>query len=271
MATLSDDLTPAPGSFREGLRIQSRVIKALILREMHTRYGRENIGLLWLIIEPMLLASMIGLIHARGGRVHQGDMLPVPFSILGYCGFMMFRSIMNRAEGAIESNLPLMYHRTVKPLDVLLARAVLDAVGILLAMTVLMSVAVGFGLTHMPVRPGWLLLSLLLMFVFSTGGSLMIAGVTFERKAVGRLVHPFTYIMMPLSGAFFSMDMLPAAFREIFLYIPLAHIFEMLRYGWFYSATDQWFSVPYIAAWLLGVLLLGLILLSQARKRIHMA
>ena len=45
------------------------------MREMHTRYGKENIGPLWLIIEPILLASMIGLLHARGGRLHTGDML----------------------------------------------------------------------------------------------------------------------------------------------------------------------------------------------------
>jgi capsular polysaccharide transport system permease protein len=270
MATLSDDLTPKRGVLREAVRIQGRVLKALILREMHTRYGRENIGLLWLVIEPMILATMIGLIHSRGARVHQGDLMPVPFSILGYCGFMMFRSIMNRAEGALESNLPLMYHRTVTPLDILIARALLDAVGILLAMGTLMSAAVGFGLTHLPVRPGWLLAALLMMFIFSFGGSLIVAGLTFERKAIGRLVHPFTYVMMPLSGAFFSMDMLPAPFRPVLLYIPLAHIFEMLRYGWFYSASARWFDVPYVLTWLLGMMLLGLILLSQARKRIHM-
>ena len=60
---------------------------------MHTRYGRENIGLLWLVIEPMLLASMIGLLHSRGSRLHVGDILPVPMSVIGYCNFMIFRSI----------------------------------------------------------------------------------------------------------------------------------------------------------------------------------
>ena len=51
--------------------------------------------------------------------------------------------------------------------------------------------------------------------------------------------------MMPLSGAFFTMDMLPGPIRAGFLFVPLAHIFEILRYGWFYSATDEYFSVPY--------------------------
>lgn len=270
MATLSDDLTPKHGTFLEGLRIQSRVIKALILREMHTRYGRENIGLLWLVIEPMLLASMIGLLHARGARVHEGDILPLPMSIIGYCNFMVFRSIFNRGEGAIESNLPLMYHRTVKPLDILLARAMLDTIGVWLAFIILMTAAVSFGMTHLPARPGWLLLGMFAMVWFSFGGSLVVAGLTYERKAIGRLVHPFTYVMMPLSGAFFTMDMLPGAIRDAFMYVPLAHIFEILRFGWFYSGSDDYFSVSYLVEWLMGITLIGLILLSKARKRIHM-
>ena len=76
--------------------------------------------------------------------------------------------------------------------------------------------------------------------------------------------------MMPLSGAFFTMDMLPGALRDMFLYSPLANIFEMLRYGWFHSASGEYFDTQYTLAWMLGMTLLGLILLSKARKRIHM-
>lgn len=270
MATLSDDLQPKHGSFSDGLRIQARVIKALILREMHTRYGRENIGLLWLILEPMLLATTVGIIHARGGHLNSGDIRPVPLALIGYCNFMVFRSIFNRGEGAIEQNLPLMYHRTVKPLDVLLARALLDTAGAWLAFVILMSAAIGLGLTHLPARPGWLIVGMVAMLWIAFAGSLVVAGVTYGRKAIGRLVHPFTYIMMPLSGAFFTLDMLPKALRDVFLYIPLAHIMEILRFGWFHSANDRWFSKTYLMGWLLCLTLFGLILLSNARKRIHM-
>lgn len=34
--------------------LQVRVIGALLMREIHTRYGRESIGHLWVIGEPML-------------------------------------------------------------------------------------------------------------------------------------------------------------------------------------------------------------------------
>ena len=45
--------------FRRGLSVQLNVIGALLMRELHTRYGRENIGYIWLILEPLTLASVI--------------------------------------------------------------------------------------------------------------------------------------------------------------------------------------------------------------------
>ena len=36
-----------------GWRIQRRVIGALMIRELITRFGRENIGFLWVMVEPL--------------------------------------------------------------------------------------------------------------------------------------------------------------------------------------------------------------------------
>ena len=104
-------LGEARTSFWQALQTQGRVIYALIMRELHTRYGRDNIGYLWMILEPMMLASAVALLHV-GGSTHYGtDIRPVPFAILGYGVFIIFRGIFTRAEGALESNQPLLYHR----------------------------------------------------------------------------------------------------------------------------------------------------------------
>src|SRR5580692_536067 len=49
------------GRLTQGARIQVRVLGALIVRELHTRFGRDNIGFLWFIVEPMLLAVGVAL------------------------------------------------------------------------------------------------------------------------------------------------------------------------------------------------------------------
>ena len=42
-------------SLLHSLGIQRRVLHALLMREIITRFGRENLGVLWLVAEPMLL------------------------------------------------------------------------------------------------------------------------------------------------------------------------------------------------------------------------
>lgn len=270
MATAGGKVVQQGSSVRRGLNIQFRVIGALMLRDLHTRYGRSNIGYLWLIVEPMLLASIIGLIHAKGVNHATSDMKPVPLSLVGYCNFQTFRSIFGRAEGSIEANLPLLYHRNVTVLDLLISRAVLESAGTWLAFAILIGLATLMGIAEPPARPLFLFLGMLCMFSLSFAGSMLVCGLTHERRTAGRLVHPFTYIMMPLSGAFFTMASLPGPLRDLFLWIPLAHIFEILRYGWFKSATIEYVSPSYLGGWLLISTLIGLLLISIVRKRIHM-
>lgn len=270
MASVSDDMQPRRGVMREGFRIQCRVIGALMMRELHTRYGRENIGYLWLILEPMFLATAVGLMHARSPSHFGGDIKPVPAALIGYCNFMTFRQIIGRAEGTLENNVSLFYHRTISPFDLLTARALLEQAGTLVAFCLLMGLAVATGIANPPERPLIYGAGVLLFFLLCFALSLVVCGITHERRAVGRMIHPVVYIMMPLSGAFFTMDALPKQIREVLLAIPLAHCYEMMRYGWFKSAKPDYIDLPYLGAWILGLTFIGLLLLSLARRRIHM-
>ena len=272
MATVSDEaMMPRRGVMREGWRIQRRVIAALMMRELHTRYGRENIGYLWLFLEPMMLATIIGLLHSKAASHFGSDIKPVPLALIGYCNFMTFRGIVNRGEGAIEGNLSLLYHRTISIFDILVSRALLESAATGIAFAVLIGLATAVGVSDPPARPLFLLVGMALMLLLSFSVGMVVAGATHDNRALGRLVHPMSYVMMPLSGAFFTMEMLPKEVRELLLYIPLAHIFEILRYGWFESATIEYVDSMYIAEWIGISLLLGLLLISVARKRIHMA
>src|SRR5690348_7962926 len=96
-----------PSAFLEAVNIQAGVIGALILRELHTRFGRENIGYLWLFAEPMLLAVAVALLHNGHQLPIAGGIRPIPFAIAGYSLFIMFRSVVSRAETVLEANRPL--------------------------------------------------------------------------------------------------------------------------------------------------------------------
>lgn len=257
-------------SFTRGLRVEGKVVGALVMRELHTRYGRENIGYIWLILEPMLLCVMIALIHSRAPTAFGSDMKPVPFALAGYCPFIMFRGIFTRAEGALEVNVPLLYHRNVTILDVMLSRALLEAASSFFAFIFLIGLAIAMGMANFPYRPGYLLLGFVLMFFLSFGLSLLVCAGTHENRALGRLIHPLGYILLPLSGVFTAMQWLPQSYQNFFWYVPLAHVTEIVRHGQFRSASPDFIDPIYLGSWILISTLLGLLAISALRGKIHM-
>ena len=102
------------------LTITRRVIGALVLRELLTRYGRNNIGFLWLFVEPMLFTLVITAFWAATRTIHGSDIPIVAFALTGYSSLIMWRNMGNRCIDALRSNLPLLYHRQVRVIDVYL-------------------------------------------------------------------------------------------------------------------------------------------------------
>lgn len=271
MATRSTTEPNARSQFARGLSVQMKVIGALIMRELHTRYGRDNIGYLWVIGEPLTLATAIGLIHAGTPSHYGSDMLMVPFAVMGYVIFIMFRGIFNRAEGTIESNAPLMYHKMVTILDMMLARMLLEAAGTFLCLVILLGLLVSFDLSLPPARPLYLMAGVVYMIWFAFGLGLMVVAGTHDNRLLARFVHPVSYILMPLSGAFYRMEWVPLQFREILGWIPFTHIFELSRYGMFQSATLEYVDFVYLTLVCLSVTYIGLVLIGITRKKVHLS
>ncbi|WP_242125517.1 ABC transporter permease [Sphingobium sp. Sx8-8] len=256
--------------FLAALSIQFRVIGALIMRELHTRYGRENIGYLWMILEPALLAAAIAAFHSGSKNHYSTDILPVPFTIVGYTAYYMFRAVVNRAEGTIESNQSLLYHRRVTILDLSIARTVLEFISVLFTMILLLTLAALFGLGDMPYRWIYLLGGFILMTWFCFGLALIVTSWTYDNRTAARLVHPMTYLALPLSGAFVILSWVPEPYRSLLYWFPMVQIFEMIRYGQFEYAESIHFDMLYIILICALLTYTGLILMRRLRHHIHL-
>ncbi|MGC6331231.1 ABC transporter permease [Rhizorhabdus sp. FW153] len=262
-------MTAVRSSFYDDLTHQMNVVGALVLRELHTRFGRNNIGYLWMIGEPMMLATVVGAIHAFQPG-HLGSTIPpVALSVVGYCIFIIFRGVFNRAESIIESNLPLMYHRMVSVLNLSIARVVVETAGCVTTFIILYSLLILLGFAQLPARPLYAMGGIAMMVWISFALGLNVTAVTFERPTLQRLVHPISYFMMPLSGAFFVVDWLPPALQKALDWIPMVNIFEIIRYGMFEVASSQHLYPGYAVAWCAVFTYTGLLGIRRLRKRIH--
>lgn len=257
------------GAFGDAARTQAHVIGALIMRELHTRFGRDNIGYLWIFVEPMLLAGAVALLHAGQHLPLSGNIRPVPFAISGYALFILFRSMVSRAETLLEANRPLLHHRQVTLLDMLAARALLEIASITAVLAVLLCASWLLGLADVPADFVLVLAALLLVGWFSFGLSMLVCALSHESPLIGRLIHPLLYLMMPLSGAFFAMIWLPLDWRALAGWIPLVPMFELLKVGMFDGYPETYVALGYAIGWCVALTLLGLLALRLVRARIQ--
>ncbi|MFB0872451.1 MULTISPECIES: ABC transporter permease [unclassified Sphingobium] len=262
---------PSAVGILEGLRVQGSVVGALLMRELHTRYGRRGLGYVWLFLEPMLLAVMVVSLKLFSHERHYGKGISVvAFIILGYTIFIMFRGIWNRSDKAIEANLALMYHRMVTVFDILLARALLEAAASLMAFIILQGLCIMVEMADWPARPLYFVTGFLQYFWFSLALSMIVCAACYENTTIEKFVHPISYILMPLSGAFFMVEWFPDKFHGLIAYWPMASVFEEMRYGWFEPASDEHFYPLYVCSVSMVLTLVGLLAIKLVRRKVEL-
>jgi capsular polysaccharide transport system permease protein len=238
--------------------VQGRVIYALCLREMQTRFGRNQLGFLWLFLEPLVLASAIGFMHSlrAGGHDRYGVDIFV-FYLIGYTPYFAFRAIISRAVSAFASNNSLLYHQRVKLFDIVMARNILEAMAVLTVVTMVV-IGVAWVTARLPYSVPALLSGSMLMLLYAQGLGLLAAAASTTSDVADRIIHPLIYLSLPISGAFFTMHSLPPSIRELLLWNPQVHFHEMVREGMFGDVLISYYDVPYMLGAILIVNLLGL-------------
>lgn len=253
-----------------GFETQRHVIGALVLRELHTRYGRDNIGYLWMLLEPCLLAAAVASLHTESGLRPGTDFEPIPFALTGYTVFMIFRSIVSRAESTLEANKPLLYHHQVSIFDMLAARGILESLSTIATLILLLTLANLLRFASPPAYPLTMLGAILFMCWFSFACSMLVCLGCYFSKAFAKFLHPAMYISMPMSGSFFLLSWIPEPYRTWLSWSPMNQIFEMLFSGLFESVNSPYYDPLYITGWCMALTALGLAALRVLRRNVHL-
>ncbi len=259
----------ARSTFWESLAIQRRVIGALLLREVITRYGRKNIGVLWLILEPMTFTLGVTAFWTLA-RLDHGSSLPiVAFAITGYSSVLMWRNTVSHCNSAVRQNFNLLYHRNVRLIDVFVTRILIEMAGATASFALLLIFFAAIEWIAPPndllkVFAGWLMLAW-----FGAALALLIGAASSYSELVDRIWHPASYLLFPMSGAAFMVDWLPLAAQKIVLLLPMVHGVEMIRDGYFGTLVRTHYDMTYMASINLVLTLAGLLLLQDAARRVE--
>jgi len=258
-----------PRRLAEGFRAQGRVVIALMLREMRLRSVHSRLSYLLALLEPILQLTMMMTIFTYIGRRPEFGTSLLLFLGTGILPFFLFTHVSGRTTGAIRASGLVRALAPIQPLDIMLARALLETLTLLVVAVLLFTFIYATGVKEaIPIRP------LLAIEGFAATAFLAIAfglingviGAFFRLWAVFYGVASRSLIF--LSGVFFVPDFMPPPIRAVLAWNPLLHGLEWFRSGFYLTYPTLTLDKGYIVGFAVVSLLIGLALERVFRARL---
>lgn len=254
---------------RSPLDIFRSVVFALFLRELKGRLEGQWLGLLWLLLEPVAHVAVLLALFGSWRQAFAPGLDYTMFLVTGLMPFFIFRGLATRLMDGIDANRALFAYRQVKPIDALIARALLEF--LLGAAVALIILAVLFWLGHdaLPRRPLELFMTLTLLFALGTALGLVLAVVTLDYERSRLVVRVLFLPLYILSGIIMPMHTLPRELLEPLLWNPVLHLIELARAEYlvgYIPLQDVGFAYP--AAWTGAMMFLAVALYRLRSPRL---
>lgn len=246
--------------------VQREVLFALIIREANARVGGQWVGAVWTLLEPLahtlFMLALYGMVMSREAPAGE---YPV-FLVTGLIPFFLFQNLANRLMDGIEANRGLFAYRQVKPIDVLLARSVIECGMSLLVYFVTLGLLGWLGFHAWPADPLGMLGSLALVILLGMGLGILMAVLTHDRPRLRSMVRMAMFPLYLISGVIFPIDSLPREVLEPLLWNPVLHVLELSRHA-FIPAYVPVEGVSALFPLMTGMAWLALGLLMYRAKR----
>ena len=246
----------------------TRVIIALMLREMATTYGRSPLGYLWAVLEPV---AGIAILTAVFTAFIRSPPLGTDFAIFyatGMVPFLLYSDISTKLLQALNFSSNLLVYPSVTFVDALLERFFLNILTqILVAYIVLGGILLLFDTRTVLNLPAiGLSLAMAAAFSFGVGTvNCFLAGMMPSYTRIWAILNRPMFLM---SCVFFLLDTIPLPYRDWLWYNPLVHIVAEMRRGFYPYYEASYVSVSYVFGVSLILSVFGLVFLGRFSRYI---
>lgn len=216
------------------LAVYRNLLYALITREIQLRYRGSGLGLLWAVINPVLLMLVYYFIFSLVFQVKLPQLYDgrdVPFAGFIFSGlivYFLFADILTRGPTLIHDNINYV-KKVVFPLEiipvVLVAASVFNFLISCVILTVFLA-AFGGGIT-----PSILLAPLVILpfLLFLCGVAWFVSAISAYVKDVAYVAGFIATAMMFLSPVFYALEAVPDNFQQVMMLNPLTYYIEGFR------------------------------------------
>lgn len=252
------------------LYLMYRVIEALVYRETKTRFGQKKIGYLWIFLEPLAqIAVFAAIFGVFMGRIMPGINYVIYLSI-GVIGWNLFNDTLNRSLSAVQANLGLLVYNRVKPIDTVMARAVLEGMIFCLILPIILLFLHLIGHKIVYFNLYYVSLGFISLWLLSVGMGMFFAVLAAIKQEFSWIV---SMIMKPLyfmSGVLYSVSSLPGEYQKILYFNPVVHSLGLLRKGFIENYTASYINLGFLFACCLFFIFMGIAAFVSQEHRLRM-
>ncbi|SMG08950.1 ABC transporter permease [Paraburkholderia susongensis] len=251
--------------------LQSRLASILpLLRiQLHILQNESRIALLWSVVGPAVLLSLISSLYFLMGTHYVLGMDVPTFSLLGATTWIMFRQAVFRTSTSYVSARGLINLEPVTPLAVALVQGSLFIAIYLGVYAILISGGHALGLITLPVRWSGAIVYVVMMGVAGVSMGLIFGCIAIRWHFFLRFAPVIERGLELFSSVFFVSEQVPEAYRKYFLWSPFAHGMQLLRSSYFDSYTSHDASLTYFVTALVFLGVLGVAMERLARPHVQ--
>lgn len=237
---------------REIIRYRT-LLQTLVSRELKVRYKRSVLGVLWTMLNPLLMMIVFTIVFAHFLRF-EIDHFPVYF-LSAFLIWNFFSQTTSWATGCLLGNASLITKVYVPKAIFVLATVVGGLVNLLLSLVplALIMIVLGHPLTS---SIAFLPIPILLATLFSLGLSLLLAPLCLMFADIVPLYQVALTAWMYLTPIFYPLDIVPERYRILVEANPMTYLVEAFRAP-IYAGTLPDTSVLLGAAVSAAVVLVG--------------
>ncbi len=213
------------------------VLQVLVWRDLRVRYRQTAIGAAWILVQPLLLASVATLVFGRM-RGLAGDGVPYPlFAYLGLWLWGFFGAALTGAANSLVGHSQLLGKVYLPPVIVPVASIATRLVDLAVGLPVLLGMMWFHGVA---VTPGVLGAAglLVVLVALCLGLGLVAASLMVRFRDVGQVLPFALQIGLFATPVVYSVQLFPPHVRAWVYLNPLAGLFEGIRAGLFASPVE---------------------------------
>jgi len=243
----------------------ARVIMALMLREMTTKYGRTPGGYIWAILEPIAMITVLSFAFSLMMRSPSLGNSFIVFYASGFLAFNQYRSLENVVNRSLIYSRGLLRYPVVTWLDAIIARFLLNLLTNVLNTILILGGVIYLAADNTYIKLGPMVEAMVLAAFLGLGIGTFNALLSGVWPLWTTIYKIFTRPLMIASAVLYIVEDLPTLAANILWYNPIAHLTGLMRSGVFVTYDPQYVSIPYVLGVSMVFFSIGLIFLrSQA-------